>query len=84
MDSKKKTTRRALGAVDKAKSEMEEELCRKLDEDSGKKIIYKMAHERDEDSKDVKAGTVIKDRNRKLVQTGKRHYMYRRSTSRHC
>ena len=29
--------------------------------------IYKMAQERDEDSKDVKTGSVIKDKNRKLV-----------------
>ena len=26
-----------------------------------------MAHERDEDNKDVSAGTVVKDKNRKLV-----------------
>ena len=61
---KKKTVRRA---VDKAKREMEEELYRKLDEDSGKKMISKMAHEMDEDSKDVKAGTVIKHKCGKLV-----------------
>ena len=46
---------------------MEEELYRKLDDDSGKKIIYKMAREMGEDSKDVKAGTVIKHKNGKLV-----------------
>ena len=39
----------------------------KLDEDGGKKMIYKMARDRDENSKDVKHGTVIKDRNGKLV-----------------
>ena len=47
----KKAARRA---VDKAKREVEEELYRKLDEDCGKKMIYKMAQERDEASKDVK------------------------------
>ena len=30
-------------------------------------MIYKMARDRDENSKDVKGGTVIKDRNGKLV-----------------
>ena len=39
----------------------------KLDEDGGKKMIYKMTRDRDENSKDVKGGTVIKDRNGKLV-----------------
>ena len=33
----------------------------------GLKLIYKMARERDEDSKDVKTGSVIKDKNGKLV-----------------
>lgn len=47
--------------------EMEEELYRKHDKDSGKKMIYMMAHERDEDSKDVKVGSVIEDKNGKLV-----------------
>ena len=32
-----------------------------------KKMIYKMARDRDENSKDVKGGTVVKDRNGKLV-----------------
>ena len=57
---KKKMTRRAM---DKAKREMEEELYRKLDEECRKKLIYKTAQERDEDSKDVKTGSVIKDKN---------------------
>ena len=35
--------------------------------DGAKKMIYKMARDRDENYKDVKGGTVIKDRNRKLV-----------------
>ena len=61
---KKKAARRAF---DKAKSEMEEELYRELDEDCGKKLIYKMTQESDEDSKDVKTGSVIKDKNGKLA-----------------
>ena len=36
-------------------------------EDGGKKMIYKVARDRDENSKDVKGGSVIKDRNGKLV-----------------
>ena len=57
--------------MDKIKREMEEELYRKLDEDCGKKLIYKMAQESDEDSKDVQTGSVIKDKNGKLALTGK-------------
>ena len=59
--------RAAKRAVDKARRDMEADVYSKLDEDGGKKIIYKMARDRDENSKDVKGGTVIKDRNRKLV-----------------
>ena len=54
---KKKAARRA---VDKAKREMEEELYRKLDEE--RRLIYKLAGERGEDSKDVKTGSVLKDK----------------------
>ena len=46
---------------------METDVHSKLDEDGGKKMIYKMARNRDENSKDVKGGTVIKDINGKLV-----------------
>ena len=57
----------AKRAVDKARRDMEADVYSKLDEDGGKKMIYKMAQDRDENSKDVKGGTVIKDRNGKLV-----------------
>ena len=40
---------------------MEEELYRKLDEDGGKKMTFKMARGITEDSRDVKRGAVIKD-----------------------
>ena len=46
---------------------MEADVYSKLDEDGRKKIIYKMARDRDENSKDVKGGTVMKDINGKLV-----------------
>ena len=59
--------RAAKGAVDKARRDMEADVHTKLDDDGGKKMIYKMARERDENSKAVKVGTVIKDRHGKLV-----------------
>ena len=46
---------------------MEADTYSKLDEDGGTMMIYKMARDRDENFKDVKGGTVIKDRNGKLV-----------------
>ena len=42
---------------------MEEELYRKLDEDGGKKMIFKMTRDRTEDGGDLKRGEVIKDNN---------------------
>ena len=39
---------------------MEEELYRKLDQDGGQKMIFKMARDRTEDGIDVKRGAVIK------------------------
>ena len=59
--------RAAKRAVDKAWRDMDADVYSKLDEDGGKKMIYKMARDRDENSKDVKDGTVMKDRNGKLV-----------------
>ena len=38
-----------------------------LDEDGGKRMIYKMARDRNEKSKDVKRGSVIKDKNGTLI-----------------
>ncbi len=63
-DQKKKTTRRA---VDISRRSMEEERYRKLDEDGGKKIIFKMARNRTEDGRDAERGAVIKDNNRRLI-----------------
>ena len=59
--------RAAKRAVDKARRDMETDVYSKLDEDGGKTMIYKMSRDRDENSKDVKGGTVMKDRNGKLV-----------------
>ena len=50
---------------------MEEELYRKLDEDGGKKMIFKMARDRTEDGSDVKRGAVIKDNNGMLITESK-------------
>ena len=49
----------------------EEELYRKLDEDCGKKMIFKMARGRTEDGRDVKRGAVIKDNNGWLITESK-------------
>ena len=59
--------RAAKRAVDKARRDVEADVYSKLDEEGGKKMICKMARDRDENSKDVKGGTVMKDRNGKLV-----------------
>ena len=61
---KKKGAKRA---VDKARSDMGEDVYSKLDEDGGKKTIYKMARGWDDNSKDVKDGTVINDIDGKLL-----------------
>ena len=50
---------------------MLEELYRKLDEDGGKKMIFKIARGRTEDGKDVKRGAAIKDNNGKLITESK-------------
>ena len=47
---KKKTARRV---VDRARMRMEEALYRKLDEDGGTKMIFKMARDRTEDGRDM-------------------------------
>ena len=60
--------RAAKRAVDKAMRDMEADVYSKLDEDGGKKMIYKLARDKDENSKVVKGGTVMKDRNGKLVK----------------
>ena len=53
--------------MDNATREIEEELYTQLDEDCGKKLVNKIAQERDDDSKDVKTGLVFKNKNGKLV-----------------
>ena len=50
---------------------MDEELYRKLDEDGGKKMIFKMARDRTEEGRDVKRGVVIKDNNGRLITESK-------------
>ena len=65
---KKKAARRA---VDRARSSMEEELYRKLDDDGGKNMIFKMARDITEDGRDVKRGAVIKDNNGRHITESK-------------
>ena len=65
---KKKAARRA---VDRARRSMDEELYRKLDEDGGKKLIFKMARDITEDGRDVKRGAVIKHSNGRFITESK-------------
>jgi len=46
---------------------MEQELYNKLETDRGRKVIYKLAKDRDSDSKDMQGGACIKDTDGKLV-----------------
>ena len=57
----------AKKAVDKARNDMEADLFTKLDDDTGKKMIYNMARHRNEYSNDVKGGYVINDINGKFL-----------------
>ena len=57
----------AMRAVDRARRSMEEELYRKLDEDGGKRVIFKMARDITEEGRDVKRGAVIKDNNGRCI-----------------
>ena len=50
----------ATRAVDKARH-MEADVYSKLDKDGGKNMIHNMTRDRDENSKDVKGGTLITD-----------------------
>ena len=60
--------KRTKSAVDKARSEGEAYGYNELDEDSEHKMIYKLTSDRDENSKDVKGGTFVKDGRGKLVR----------------
>ena len=53
--------------MDIARRSTDEELYRKLDEDGGKQMIFKMARCRTEDGREVKRGAVIKDNNGRLI-----------------
>ena len=46
-------------------------MYRKLDEDAGKKMIFKMAWDRTEDGRDVKRGAAIKDNYGRLITESK-------------
>ena len=70
--------------MDRARRSIEEELYRKLDEDSGKKIIFKMARGRTEDGRDVKRGVVIKDNNGRIIMESQEVLRMGRQTSMSC
>ena len=59
------------GAVDIARRSTDEELYRKLDEDGGKQMIFKMARGRTEDGREMKSGAVIYDNNERLITESK-------------
>ena len=48
-----------------------EELHRKLDDDGGKKKMFKMARVRTDDGRDLKRGTMFKDNNGRLITESK-------------
>ncbi len=50
---------------------MEEELNRKLDEDGGKNMIFKITRNITKDGSDVKRGAVIKYNNGRLITDSK-------------
>ena len=57
--------------MDRARRSMEEELYRKLNEDGGKKLIFKTSRDITEDGRDMKRGAVIKDNKERLVTESK-------------
>ena len=63
---------------------MDEELYRKLDENGGKKMLFKMARYRTEDGRDVKRGAGIKDNNGRLVTESQEVLRMGRQTSMSC
>ena len=70
--------------MDRARGSMEEELYRKLDEDGGKKMIFKMARDRTDDGRDVKRGAVINDNNGRLITESQEVLRMGQQTSRSC
>ena len=68
----------------RARRSMEEDLYRKLDENGGKKIIFKMARDRTEDGRDAKRGAVIKDNNGRLIAESQEVLRMGRQTSMSC
>ena len=57
----------AKKAVAEARMNAQKELYEKVEEDAGRKLIYRLAKDRDLDSNDMKGGTVVKDSNGKVV-----------------
>ena len=70
--------------MDRARRSMEEELYRKLDEDGGTNMIFKMAQVRTEDGRDVERGAVIKDNNGRLITESQEVLRMGRQTSMSC
>ena len=70
--------------MDRARRIMEEELYRKLDEDGGKKMLFKMARDITEDGRDVERGAVIKDNSGRLITESQEVLRMGRQTSMSC
>ena len=72
---KKNAARRV---VDKARNDVENEVYNKLEAHGGRKMIYKLARDRDEDGKDMKGwGVVIKDGGERLDASDRGQYYYK-------
>ena len=58
-------------AVAKARDDKQQELCDKIEEDGGKKLIFKLAKDRDRDSKDTIRTSAMKRSDGTLVTGAK-------------
>ena len=57
----KQEKKAAKRPIDNVRKDMAADVFNKRDKDGGNKMIYKMARDEDDKSKDVKDGTLIKD-----------------------
>ena len=62
---RKKNIARKKVAIERRR--VNEELYNGLERDNGKKLIFKLAKQKEEDSRDMKGGSILKDSEGKLV-----------------
>ena len=60
MHTYEQTKKAAMNTVNKARRDGQADVYSKLDEDGGKRKIYKMARDKEGNNKDVKGATLIK------------------------